>query len=138
MAPPDTNNVAARERAKHASKAALAWYAEDHLPGLGGSVTSSVDCFDPSVGKPLWSIPNCGADIVERSVGKARETQRSWQNMLPAERARLLNACADALDQNKSLLAEVLALETGKSLTQECEAEVNLPAAIFRYFGSRD
>lgn len=122
-----------RERAREAARVALDWYA-DKCADVASRTEPDVLCFDPSSGAALWSVPNCSADHIDAVAQAARKAQPAWNETPPAARAKMLNACADVLEENSAAIAEVLALETGKSLTHECMGEVTLPVSIFRYF----
>lgn len=126
-----------RARAVAAGQDALAWYGtwcQAQVPQDTSASLTTVQCFDPSTGKELWGIPESSAAFVDSCVTHARSAQPDWAGLPPAQRARALLACADQLEAQSSLFADVLALETGKAITHECRTEVNLPVAIFRYF----
>jgi acyl-CoA reductase-like NAD-dependent aldehyde dehydrogenase len=122
-----------RSRALEAGRAALSWYSK-HCDQISRDEEPEVSCFDPSTGDMIWSVRDCSVQHIDTVVQAARIAQPAWQNTLPAARAQLLNACADVLEENSEVLAEILALETGKSFTHECKGEVALPVSIFRYF----
>ncbi len=126
-----------RARSVSAGQASLDWY-EQHCASLGHDNETSgsreVQCYDPSTGLELWAIPESSDGLIGALAERARKAQPEWANTAPAERAKVLLACADALEAQQEELAEILALETGKSLKHECMAEVTLPISIFRYF----
>jgi len=122
-----------RQKAHENGQEAIEWFA-GHVGADGPILGSDVACFDPSNGQQLWTVPECSDGYVDTLVGQARLAQPAWEATSPSQRAKILLACADAIDAMQDELAEVLALETGKSYTQECLGEVALPGAIFRYF----
>lgn len=111
---------------------ALDWY--EQFCGQDCSSTNSVACHNPSTGEHLWNIPESSPDLIEVYVQKAKLAQPKWAALPATERARILTACADKLENKKEDLAQVLALETGKALVTECRVEVGLLVSIFRYF----
>lgn len=126
-----------RARAFSAGEGALAWYRQRCAATMGDvdmSTGEGVKCYDPSTGMETWTIPESSDHLINTFIERARRAQPKWMKTEPAERAKILWACADALEAEQSELAEILALETGKSLTHECKGEVTLPASIFRYF----
>jgi betaine-aldehyde dehydrogenase len=56
----------------------------------------------------------------------------TWRNMLPHDRARLLNRIADLMMERSDLLARCQMLENGK-VWKECKNQVTNGAATFRY-----
>jgi acyl-CoA reductase-like NAD-dependent aldehyde dehydrogenase len=96
--------------------------------------TKEHSCTNPSTKGFLWSVPDFGAQSVEIICERARIAQLEWSSCGPAERSRLLHQCADQLTLIERDLADILALETGKSVTKECHGEVKLLVSIFRYF----
>ncbi|MFK7763597.1 MAG: aldehyde dehydrogenase family protein [Roseobacter sp.] len=126
-----------RTRARAIGEHALQWYRElcaadvgDKRPAFSGEVP----CFDPSLGEEIWNVPESSQALIDTYVVAAKAVQADWAALPAPKRARMLLACADALEQEKEALSEVLALETGKALTHECRTEVGLPVEIFRYF----
>lgn len=93
-----------------------------------------VNCVDPTVGDVLWLVPNLSVGAVDRAIRGARRAQPEWEQAAASQRAKTLNACADAIEANATRIANLLALETGKSLSKECHGEVALCASVFRYF----
>jgi acyl-CoA reductase-like NAD-dependent aldehyde dehydrogenase len=124
-----------RTEAYEIGKATLNWFDDYNKKITSGKIEiNRVSCFDPSLGKEIWTVPNHGPEYINHLVRRAHESQKEWAKRNPSEKANILNACADAIEAQKEKLAIILALETGKSLKQECIGEVNLLIAIFRYF----
>ncbi|MFO7792466.1 MAG: aldehyde dehydrogenase family protein [Candidatus Saliniplasma sp.] len=70
---------------------------------------------------------------VEKAVKAAKNAQKVWKNITPAERGRSLKSIADRLEKNKEELAEILTLEEGKTL-DESTGEVQRAIDIFHYY----
>ncbi len=61
-------------------------------------------------------IPLAGAREVEEAVAKAEGVRDSWRRTPPEARRDILNRLADLLEQNKTKLAEMAALDGGTTL----------------------
>ncbi|WP_084078332.1 proline dehydrogenase family protein [Demequina sp. NBRC 110057] len=71
-----------------------------------------------------------GLDAV---IGRAHEAGSDWGASRPADRARLLEAVADALEAHRGILHEVMASECGKTLEQS-DPEVSEAIDFARYY----
>jgi acyl-CoA reductase-like NAD-dependent aldehyde dehydrogenase len=91
---------------------------------------------DPSSGAEIASVPQAGGEDVERAVAAARGAfeQGPWASMAPAERSRLINALADALDARAQELAEIESLDNGKPVKLARFVDVAGTVAHLRYF----
>src|SRR5271156_3427083 len=74
---------------------------------------------NPATLQALDTVPDCGAEDVERAVGAATAAQPAWGEMRPAGRVALLREMAQRVRAQQPLLALSLSRETGKPL---CEA----------------
>ncbi len=81
---------------------------------------------NPATLQALDTVPDCGAEDVERAVGAATAAQPAWGEMRPAERVALLREMAQRVRAQQTLLALSLSRETGKPL---CEARDCIAAA---------
>ncbi len=95
---------------------------------------SCITCVNPATGETNYEI--CAA--AEAHIDAAAETaataaaKPAWRNMLPHERALLLNRFADLMMERSDLLARCQMLENGK-VWKECKTQVAQAAASFRY-----
>jgi len=71
---------------------------------------------DPATGETVGHAPRLGGDDLERAVERARAAQPEWAAKGHAERARLLRAAADAVDESAEALARIITREQGKPL----------------------
>ena len=107
---------------------------------VGGSWVSSrdgstlpVEC--PANRRVIAGIPSSGAADIDDAVQAARSAFGAWSRMPPAERGRLLQKIADALDAGAEELARIVAHETGNALRTQSRPEAYVSGAVFRYFG---
>ena len=88
------------------------------------------DSVNPANGELNGRIGGASAADVDHAVRNAQRAQRDprWRNMLPHERARLLNRVADLIVERGSELASIQMRENGKL------AQAGAAAGAFRYF----
>ena len=108
---------------------------------IGGEwvVSSSgetVESINPSTGEVLVLLARGGEKDVDNAVRAARETFESaaWQDMVPAERGRIMNRIAALIRENKEELARLESLDIGKPLSQS-RTDAEVAARYFEYFG---
>ena len=91
---------------------------------------------DPSPvdGAVLCEVARSDATDVERALDAAHAARDAWGRTPPAERARLLNKVADAIEENLELLAYAETVDNGKPIRETRNADVPLAADHFRYF----
>lgn len=87
---------------------------------------------NPANGERLSSIPDSGADDVDRAVEAARLAQQDWGRKPAIERAHYLRQIATAVRGHKAHLARVLSSEQGKILSA-AQAEVDFAADYLDY-----
>jgi len=97
----------------------------------GGGVPLAVT--NPATGERLAEVATVGTDEVDRLVAGAVAGADVMEAMPPFERATLLHAVADLLDERAPELARLLTMEQGKPLKAEAEGEVEESAEIFRW-----
>jgi malonate-semialdehyde dehydrogenase (acetylating)/methylmalonate-semialdehyde dehydrogenase len=72
------------------------------------------DVFDPNLGRPQAQVTLGDAALVDRAVASARAAQPLWAEMNPQRRARVLFEFKRLIEANMQPLAELLACEHGK------------------------
>lgn len=87
----------------------------------------------PATGASLGEVATAGPDDVAAVVAGALEGAEAMEAMPPFERAALLHAAADLLDERAEELAHDLTVEQGKPLHAEAKGEVEESAEIFRW-----
>ncbi len=106
---------------------------------IGGERCAAADgrtfeTLDPATGSPITAIAQAGAEDVDKAVRVARQAFEPWAGTTGAERARLINRLADAIDEHGSELAELEALDNGKPVKLAKFVDVASAAAHFRHF----
>ena len=90
----------------------------------------------PSTGEPFCEVAHSGADDIELALDAAHAAKDEWGERSPAERAAVLNAVADAIDENAEMLAVAESYENGKPVRETLAADIPLAADHFRYFAA--
>ena len=103
------------------------------VPADSGEVSEIVNPANPS--DTLGTTPKSGEAETSRAIDAAAGALPSWKATLPSARGEILSKAADILESRTDELAQLMARETGKPMT-EGRAEVARAAAIFRYYGS--
>jgi len=92
------------------------------------------DNLTPSTGEPFCEIAHSGAEDIELALDAAHAAKDDWGKRSPADRAAVLNAIADAIDDNLEMLAVAESYENGKPVRETLAADIPLAADHFRYF----
>jgi acyl-CoA reductase-like NAD-dependent aldehyde dehydrogenase len=104
----------------------------ERMPAQDGRTFES---FDPATGDAIAEVPLAGEAEVDRAVKAAREAfDGPWRTMPAAERSRLINALADAIEANADELSELESLDNGKPIVYARAVDLALTVAHFRYF----
>jgi aldehyde dehydrogenase len=88
----------------------------------------------PVTGKAFCEIPRSNAADVERALDAAHAAKESWGKTSAAERANILNAIAQRMQDNLALLAEAETWDNGKPIRETTAADLPLAIDHFRYF----
>ena len=88
----------------------------------------------PATGKAFTEVARSTPEDVELALDAAHAAQGAWGETSPTERARVLNAIADAIDANREMLAVAESWENGKPVRETLAADIPLAADHFRYF----
>ncbi|MFM1650937.1 aldehyde dehydrogenase family protein [Brevibacillus sp. B_LB10_24] len=107
---------------------------------IGGEWTESISqetffSIDPASTQPLAEVPRGGSEDIDRAVKAARNAfeSRDWQEMLPAERGRMLYRMAQLIREQQAELARLESLDTGKPLAQ-AQTDVEVAARYCEYY----
>jgi betaine-aldehyde dehydrogenase len=103
---------------------------------LDSASGDTVDVFDPATGRVTATQARGKAEDVDRAVGAARRAfdGSSWTNWSAQQRGRVLFDIADAIRENRELLATVEAVDGGK-IYANALGEVDVVAYMFEYYG---
>ncbi|MBI4665129.1 MAG: aldehyde dehydrogenase [Nitrospinae bacterium] len=71
---------------------------------------------NPATGKTLCKVARSGKDDVELAVASARKAQPGWAKTTPVERGAILRKISILLQERAHEMAQVVHLETGKSV----------------------
>jgi len=90
----------------------------------------------PATAKPITEIPDSTPEDVELALDAAHAAKDAWGETSTAGRAEVLNAIADAIEENKEMLAVAESWENGKPVRETLAADIPLVIDHFRYFAS--
>ncbi|ABG95668.1 aminomuconate-semialdehyde dehydrogenase [Rhodococcus jostii RHA1] len=110
-----------------------------HLIGGDWAAASDGATFetrDPHDGSLLATVPRGTADDGEAAITAARTAfdDGPWPRMSPKERAKILHAVADKVDEHREELALIETRDGGKSINQSLHAEIPRVAHNLRFF----
>ena len=88
----------------------------------------------PATAQPICEVADSTPADIELALDAAHEARDAWGETPPAERARVLNAIADAIDAHSEMLAVTESWENGKPVRETLAADIPLAADHFRYF----
>jgi acyl-CoA reductase-like NAD-dependent aldehyde dehydrogenase len=94
-----------------------------------------IDVHDPSNGEVIASVPEAGAEGVDRAVAAARSALSSteWGGIEPSKRGRILYAISGRLQERVEEMATLESRDAGKPLRQ-ARADVLGAARYFEFF----
>lgn len=120
--------------------AARAFAGRRHLLFIGGEWVEAVEgetfaTHDPATGAKLADVAKADAKDVDRAVAAARGAMENpaWIEMKPAQRARLLERLADAMEAAIDELAALETLDNGKPLRDARNFDLPHAIATLRY-----
>ncbi|HEU5101254.1 MAG TPA: aldehyde dehydrogenase family protein [Roseiflexaceae bacterium] len=117
----------------------------EHLPRYGlyidGAWTDAANQIDmpvnePALGQPMAHVAAGGGADVDRAVRAARAAfdQGPWPHTAPQERARILHAIADLMEEHSADLAELESRNLGVALRKAMFVDVPMAIEHFRTF----
>jgi aldehyde dehydrogenase len=90
----------------------------------------------PADGRAICEVPRSTPEDIELALDAAHAAAHRWGVAAPAERARVLNRIADAIEANLEMLAVAESWESGKPVRQTLSADLPLAIDQFRYFAA--
>ncbi|KRA43278.1 NAD-dependent succinate-semialdehyde dehydrogenase [Devosia sp. Root635] len=100
------------------------------MPGAAGQ---RIDVFDPSTGTAIAAVADASIEDAMAAVAAAHAAGPGWAATAPRQRSEILRRCFELMIENKDMLARLISLENGKSLT-DAQGEVTYAAEFFRWF----
>jgi aldehyde dehydrogenase len=92
------------------------------------------DNLTPVTGEPFCQVANSTPEDIELALDAAHEAKDAWGRSSPVERAAVLDAMADAIEENLQMLAIAESWENGKPVRETLAADVPLVVDHLRYF----
>jgi aldehyde dehydrogenase (NAD+) len=94
------------------------------------------DTINPATGEVICKVAEGDKADIDQAVKAARKAFESgpWSKMTPADRGRLLNKLADAIEKNADELAALESLDNGKPIADASAADLPLSIACYRYY----
>ncbi|HYB16424.1 MAG TPA: aldehyde dehydrogenase family protein [Streptosporangiaceae bacterium] len=90
----------------------------------------------PATAQPICEVADSTPADIELALDAAHAAKDAWGETSPAQRARVLNAVADAIDAHAEMLAVTESWENGKPVRETLAADIPLAADHFRYFAA--
>ena len=90
----------------------------------------------PRTGEPFCEVAYSAPADVELALDAAHAAKDAWGEASVTERSRVLNAVADAVEENLEMLAVAESYENGKPVRETLAADIPLVVDHFRYFAS--
>ena len=103
-----------------------------HVEAVSGE---RLDMVSPSDGEVFASIPRCGAVDIDNAVKAARRAfaEGPWATMAPADRGRILMKLSTLIAADHETLAQMDALDVGKSIKQ-ARADVTVLSRYYEFY----
>jgi len=88
----------------------------------------------PATGEAFCEVAHSSPADIELALDAAHAAEDAWGSRSPAERAAVLDAVADAMEENLEMLAVAESYENGKPVRETINADIPLAIDHFRYF----
>lgn len=112
----------------------------DALPDghfIGGRTTPAsnrkMESFDPGRSEAFAEFSLADDSDMDRAISEAEKAARSWRQVAPSERCRILNNAARVLRDNADRLSVIEVVDSGKTLA-EAAGDVQSSARLFEYY----
>ena len=94
-------------------------------------------CINPATGEKIGEVPLDTVDDLKQAIARAREAQKIWRDLPPAQRARKIIRIRDYLVDNMDRLAETIARDTAKVRLDALATEVFAGVLAVSYYCRR-
>lgn len=90
---------------------------------IGGHWVAPVDGeyranLTPATGQPICDVAHSGAQDIELALDAAHAARETWGETSTTQRSKVLNAVADAIEENLEMLAVAESWENGKPVRE--------------------
>lgn len=96
----------------------------------------TIPVMNPATGEQLTSVPDAGADDVDRAVHAARRTFETgaWRGMKASQRERIIWRIGELIEKNKEELGMLESLNNGKTYREALRGDIPPSYDIFYYY----
>lgn len=121
------------------TEGSIVHFKEQYQNFIGGEWVKPVkgkylDIISPVTGKVFTTVPDSTEEDVELALDAAHAAKEAWGKSSVAERAKVLNAIADRMEENLEMLAVADTWDNGKAVRETLNADIPLAIDHFRYF----
>ncbi|HMD56802.1 MAG TPA: aldehyde dehydrogenase family protein [Solirubrobacteraceae bacterium] len=88
----------------------------------------------PATGQPFCEVAHSTPEDIEIALDAAHRAREAWGERSLTERSKVLNAVADAIEDNLEMLAVAESWDNGKPVRETLAADIPLAVDHFRYF----
>lgn len=96
-------------------KTVLNWIGGKEVPAISGE---TFDKISPANGKILFKAARSSAEDIHRAVEVAKISQHGWADTPPVQRGMVLYDIVKTMERYQNRIAEIVAVETGKSFKE--------------------
>jgi aldehyde dehydrogenase len=106
---------------------------------IGGEFVAPVkgkyrENLSPATGEAFSTVADSTPEDIELALDAAHAAKVSWSRSAPPERAKVLDAMADAVEENLRMLAVAESYDNGKPVRETLGADIPLVVDHLRYF----
>jgi phenylacetaldehyde dehydrogenase len=105
-----------------------------YIGGRRVSTDERLATVNPATGETLAEVPVASPAEVDQAVRAAADAFAGWRAIPPTQRARLLWALADLIEEHSEELATIEVLDNGKPIGEARAVDIALTIEIFRYY----
>src|SRR5579862_3892361 len=103
---------------------------------LDGTSGKTIPVMNPATGEQVTTVPDSGAEDVDRAVQAARRTfdNRAWRGLSGSKRERIIWRIGELIEKNKEELGLLESLNNGKTFSEALRGDIPPTADIFYYY----
>ena len=94
-----------------------------------------IEVMEPAKAEVMAQVPQAGVEETDAAVARAKEAFEGWRRITPEERAEVMHAIANAVDEHRQELATIEARNAGKPIG-DARGEMGMVADTFRYYAA--